>query len=240
MGSTDTSAETSTDTTVTAVTADRAPRLRADARRNRERIVTAAREMFVEHGVDVPLDDVARRAGVGNATLYRHFPDRAGLVREVVLSVMERVTEGAAAAAAEEADPFAALRRFVHTAADEKVAALCPLLSEDAALSGIDTHPDVVATREHLERVIEAIVDRAHTAGRLRADIGVGDLMMVVTQLTRPLPGTACTVGDRFAHRHLDVLMDGLRNLDPTPLAGAPVSLHDLNDLAGRPAEAAC
>ncbi|MEU8765101.1 helix-turn-helix domain-containing protein, partial [Streptomyces sp. NPDC048659] len=62
----------------------RVPRPRADALRNRERIVTAAREMFVEFGAQVPLDEVARRAGVGNATLYRNFPERADLVREVV------------------------------------------------------------------------------------------------------------------------------------------------------------
>ena len=70
--------------------ARKAPRPRADALRNRERIVTAAREMFVEHGPDVPLDDIARRAGVGNATVYRNFPDRDALVREVVCSVMDR------------------------------------------------------------------------------------------------------------------------------------------------------
>ena len=61
----------------------RVPRPRADALRNRERLVTAAREMFVEFGCAVPYDEIARRAGVGNATLYRHFPSRAALVDEV-------------------------------------------------------------------------------------------------------------------------------------------------------------
>ena len=65
----------------TAAPVRRAPRPRADALRNRERIVTAAREMFVEFGSQVPYDEVARRAGVGNATLYRNFPERADLVR---------------------------------------------------------------------------------------------------------------------------------------------------------------
>ena len=73
----------------------KAPRPRADAQRNRERIVTAAREMFVEFGPDVPLDEVARRAGVGNATVYRNFPDRDALVREVVCSVMDRTVRAA-------------------------------------------------------------------------------------------------------------------------------------------------
>ncbi|MEU1199218.1 helix-turn-helix domain-containing protein, partial [Streptomyces sp. NPDC005813] len=61
----------------------RVARPRADALRNRERIVAAAREMFVESGSGVPFDEIARRAGVGNATVYRNFPDRDALAREV-------------------------------------------------------------------------------------------------------------------------------------------------------------
>ncbi len=99
-------------------------RPRADAVRNRERIVTAAREMFVEHGPDVPLDEIARRAGVGNATVYRNFPDRDALVREVVCSVMDRTAEAAEVALAETGDAFSALEHFVHTAADERISAL--------------------------------------------------------------------------------------------------------------------
>lgn len=107
----------------------RVPRPRADALRNRERIVAAAREILVESGPDVPLDEIARRAGVGNATLYRHFPDRSALILEVVHSVMARTADQAQRAAAEEADAFVALSRFVHAAADERIGALCPLLS---------------------------------------------------------------------------------------------------------------
>ncbi len=104
-------------------------RPRADALRNRERVVTAAREMFVEFGPDVPLDEIARRAGVGNATLYRNFPDRDALVREVVVSVMDRTSEAAEQALTETGDAFAALERFVHVSADERISALCPMIS---------------------------------------------------------------------------------------------------------------
>lgn len=139
----------------------RTPRPRADALRNRERIVAAAREMFVEFGPDVPLDEVARRAGVGNATLYRNFPDRAALTHEVVLSVTSRTTDRADEAAAEEADPFAALSRFVHAAADERVGALCPMLS-----GGFDKdHPELLAERRRLEEAVEGLVARAMSAG---------------------------------------------------------------------------
>ncbi len=187
--------------------ARRAPRPRADALRNRERIVTAAREMFVEFGAQVPYDEIARRAGVGNATLYRNFPERDDLVREVVLSLLARVTELAERAAAEEDDTFAALRRFVHGAADERVGALCPMLD-----GGFDKdHPDLVAERERLEEAVQGLVDRAQRAGWLRTDVGVGDLMVAVSQLTRPLPGTACAAFAPFVRRHLQVFLDGLR-----------------------------
>ncbi|MEU2492158.1 helix-turn-helix domain-containing protein [Streptomyces sp. NPDC007883] len=202
----------------------RATRPRADALRNRERIVTAAREMFVEFGPEVPLDEIARRAGVGNATLYRNFPDRSTLVHEVVLSVLRRTAESAEEAAVTEADPFAALSRFTHAAADERVAALCPLLSGDFDKD----HPDLVAQRDRLEGAVQTLVDHAHEAGRLRADVAVGDLMVMLSQLTRPLPGTACLAIDQFTHRHLQLFLDGLEAPARSELPGTAVTLEDL------------
>ncbi|MEU0371446.1 helix-turn-helix domain-containing protein [Streptomyces sp. NPDC006283] len=202
----------------------RTPRPRADALRNRERIVSAAREMFVEFGPDVPLDEIARRAGIGNATLYRHFPDRAVLIREVVLSVMSRTTEQADAASAEEPDAFAALRRFVHAAADERIGALCPMLS-----GGFDAdHPDLHAGRERLEEAVRSLVDAAQSSGRMRTDVAVGDLLVALSQLTRPLPGTACPNMDRFVHRHLQLFLDGLEAPARSELPGAAATLEDL------------
>ncbi|XIE81833.1 TetR/AcrR family transcriptional regulator [Streptomyces sp. SBR177] len=200
------------------------PRPRADALRNRERIVTAAREMFVEFGAQVPLDEIARRAGVGNATLYRNFPERADLVREVVLSLTARITERAYEAAEEESDPFAALRRFTHAAADERVGALCPMLDGDFDKH----HPDLLAERSRLEEAVRGLVDRAQAAGRMRADVGVGDLMVALSQLTRPLPGTACMNMDRFVHRHLQVFLDGLETPARSELPGAAATLESL------------
>ncbi|MEU3689487.1 TetR/AcrR family transcriptional regulator [Streptomyces narbonensis] len=202
----------------------RVPRPRADALRNRERIVTAAREMFVEFGPQVPYDEVARRAGVGNATLYRNFPERPDLVREVVLSLMARVTELAERAAEEEADTFAALRRFTHAAADERIGALCPML--DGAFD--NDHPDLTVERERLEEAVQGLVERAQRAGRLRADVGVGDLMVAVSQLTRPLPGTACVNFDQFVHRHLQLFLDGLEAPARSELPGTAATLEDL------------
>ncbi|MFI0988782.1 TetR/AcrR family transcriptional regulator [Streptomyces exfoliatus] len=205
--------------------ARRVPRPRADALRNRERIVTAAREMFVEFGPQVPYDEVARRAGVGNATLYRNFPERPDLVREVVLSIMARVTEVAERAAEEEDDTFAALRRFTHAAVEERIGALCPML--DGAFD--KDHPDLIAERDRLEEVVRALVGRAQRAGRLRLDVGVGDLMVAVSQLTRPLPGTVSGAHfDQFVHRHLQLFLDGLEAPARSELPGTAVTLEDL------------
>ncbi|WP_395573965.1 TetR/AcrR family transcriptional regulator [Streptomyces sp. BK79] len=202
----------------------KATRPRADALRNRERIVTAAREMFVEHGPEVPLDDVARRAGVGNATVYRNFPDRDALVREVVCSVMDRTARAAELALAETGDAFEALERFVHVAADERISALCPMVS-----STFDQHhPDLEAARTRVERLVAEVMDRAKAAGQLRTDVGVGDVMIAAAQLSRPPAGTGCLSADRFVHRHLQLFLDGLRAPARSALPGTAMTMEDL------------
>ncbi|MFI6940347.1 TetR/AcrR family transcriptional regulator [Streptomyces sp. NPDC050418] len=211
-------------TAATAERSRRAPRPRADALRNRERIIVAAREMFVEFGPEVPFDEIARRAGVGNATLYRHFADRAELVREVVCHVMDHIAEQAERALTEEDDAFAALRRFVHAAADERIGALCPMLAGDFDKE----HAGLDASREHLEDLVDRLMDRARTAGQLRTDVAVGDLMVALSQLTRPLPGTGCVNFDQFVHRHLQLFLDGLRAPARSELPGTAATLEDL------------
>ncbi len=200
------------------------PRPRADALRNRERIVAAARDMFVECGAEVPFDEIARRAGVGNATLYRNFPDREALQREVVCSVLDRVAEQVEQMLAETGDAFEALSRFVHASAEERIGALCPMISETFD----DNHPDLVASRERVEALVEVLMERARGTGRLRTDIAVGDLMVAISQLTRPLPGTACLNMDRFVHRHLQLFVDGLRAPARSELPGTAVTMEVL------------
>lgn len=202
----------------------RPSRPRADAARNRERIVAAACEAIVELGPDVALDEVARRAGVGNATLYRHFSDRGDLLRHVTLSVVARTVKRAEDALAQEPDAFAALCRFVFESAEERIGAVCPLLSD--VFDRQD--PAVVSQVEQMQRSISAIMERAKRAGQLRTDIAVGDLMVAVTQLTRPLPGTCCAGFDRFVHRHLQLFLDGLRAPGHSVLVGDAATLEEL------------
>ncbi|MFD9338786.1 TetR/AcrR family transcriptional regulator [Streptomyces sp. NPDC060028] len=210
-------------TTIAAAEA-KVPRPRADAVRNRERILGAAREVFVEFGATAPLDEIARRAGVGNATLYRHFPDRAALVHHVVLFVMDRVTTHARDALREEPDAFAALCRFAHAAADERIGALCPMLE-----GRFDhDHPELDAVRAELDEATEELLAAGQTSGLIRTDIGAGDLVIAMAQLARPLPGTGCFEVDPFVHRHLQLLLDGLRAPARSELPGSPATLEDL------------
>ena len=104
-------------------------RLRTDARRNLDRLLAAARDAFAEQGPAAPLDEIARRAGVGIATLYRRFPDRQALARAVALDTWERVIEAASQSLAEEPDAFRALARYMHRALDLRVGAVMPVLT---------------------------------------------------------------------------------------------------------------
>ncbi|MGK5532956.1 TetR/AcrR family transcriptional regulator [Streptomyces sp. URMC 129] len=202
------------------------PRLRADAVRNRERILAAARDVLVEQGADAPLDEIARRAGVGNATLYRHFPDRKSLLFHVLLYVNQRIIERARQALETEHDPFEALRRMVLDSADERVGALCPMLGSD-----IDPEdPQLVASRGRMQRVTQKLVDRAHASGQLRRDVGAGDLLVAIARLTLPMPGVRCRGDALLARRHLQIFLDGLRTPARSELPGQATSLDDLKD----------
>ena len=205
--------------------------LRADARRNRERLLAAARDAFVAHGADAPLDEVARRAGVGIATLYRHFPDRGALLREVALDLLGRSADEAGAALAEEADAFAALARYLHRALDLRIAAVMPEVVGRVRMDDEALH---AARRASVER-IERIVATAHADGSLRPDVASGDVGLLLVRLTRPLPGAfPAELDNQLAHRHLDVLLDGLRSAADhgAPLPDPTMTFDDLAHMA--------
>src|SRR3954449_5533345 len=100
--------------------------MRADATRNLHRLLAAAREAVAEKGAGVPLEEVAQRAGVGIATLYRRFPDRSALLRAVVIDALEQTRVAAAEAAKEHDDPFEALAGYLRSALELRVSAVIP------------------------------------------------------------------------------------------------------------------
>jgi hypothetical protein len=136
---------------------------------------------------------------------------------------MIRTADHAEAAAAQEADPFTALRRFAHAAVDERVGALCGLL-----VGGVDKHAaDLNTQRVRLEGAVEGLMERARQAGQLRPDVTADDLVIALSQLTRPLPGMDCRHTDGGAHRHLQLFLDGLRSPVPSELPGTVATLED-------------
>ncbi|AXK31377.1 TetR/AcrR family transcriptional regulator [Streptomyces armeniacus] len=159
-----------------AASADASDRLRADAERNRNRILDAAREAFAVRGLDVPMAAIARRAGVGVATLYRRFPTRESLVTEVFADQL-----ASCAAVVDEAladpDPWRGFCTVV-----EKV---CRMQLADRGFTAafLSEFPDAVdfdRQRAHAERGFDALTRRAQEAGRLRADFHPDDLTLVL------------------------------------------------------------
>jgi AcrR family transcriptional regulator len=204
--------------------------LRADARRNRERILAAARDVFAEQGPDAPLEEVARRARLGIGTLYRRFPDRGSLIREVALDVLTRAAEESAAARDQEPDPFRALARYLHRMLDLRIGIAIPSLLGRVSLA----ENELASTRERLVAVVTQILDAARRDGTLRPDVTFGDLGLLVMRLSRPLPGALPAELDRtLAHHQLDLLIDGLRSdrHGATPLPGPALDLDELRAL---------
>jgi AcrR family transcriptional regulator len=207
------------------------PRMRADARRNRGRILAAARDLFIERGPDAPLEEIAARARVGIATLYRRFPDRASLSSAVVLETLVQAAEEARHAMTEEPDAFTALARYLHRALDLRIAAVIPALLGEVPL---DEDDEIVAARDEASRPVEEMIRRAHEEGTLRPDVVFGDVGLLVIRLSRPLPGSFEPSVERgLAHRHMDLVIDGLHSVRASDqvLPEPALSLEDLRAL---------
>jgi AcrR family transcriptional regulator len=179
--------------------------LRADARRNREKIVKAAREIVAEHGQAAQIDDVARRAGVGVGTVYRHFADKDALMGELVRLCVVENTE-LARSCAEHADPWEAFAQMVRGACESMAADEAKRRTWQAADDAAVAHAD--DAKSEMRDAAGVLIDRAHAAGRLRADFTVDDM-----------PGLMCGLGaaidampgdDRWK-RLVEFALDGLR-----------------------------
>ena len=178
--------------------------LRADARRNREAIVAAARAVFAESGLDVPLDAIARRAGVGRGTLYRRFPTRDDLVaaiHEDNLEALERV-------ASESRDPDRALVDILASAAGM-------LAADRGFVEYLRRQPGVSQITQHVDERFLAIIDkplrRAKRAGIVRRGLRAADVLLVVDMLGGAAIASGADRHEGRVLRALDLLLDGLR-----------------------------
>jgi AcrR family transcriptional regulator len=177
--------------------------LRADARRNRERVLTAARAVFAEHGREAQMDDVARRAGVGVGTVYRHFPTKEALVQALAVDLFDGLVRGARAALQIE-DPWEAFTDALWTGGN--------LLASDRAFTEIASMAEMPITPEmqtELNAIFRELVRRAQAAGRLRDDIVLDDIPMVMCGIGAATAKPHCCP-DAW-RRHLTIVIDGLR-----------------------------
>lgn len=192
--------------------------LRADARRNRERIVAAAVELFADEGVDVPLDAIARRADVGIGTLYRRFPDRAELLRAVAHHAFTSVRELAAQLRRD--PPEQPIARFLQGVAELRVGVLTTSLLP--SLTEMAPDPELDRTLEELVGEVERLVEVAQERGELRTDVTADDLLILLALVTRPLDGLPVSYSEAALPRILQLAVDGLRPRDDA--SGLPPS----------------
>jgi AcrR family transcriptional regulator len=195
---------------------DVAAGLRSDARRNRNLLLRAAGEVLREEGLDAPLDEIARRAGVGNATLYRHFPAREDLYEAVFAeagALLERIRERTLRIE----DPWLALAAYFEEA--------CGFFATDRGLSdlmvqGMPRSRALDELRAKCDLLMRTLLERAQRAGVVRPDVGLTDVVLLFCALQRVIPAIEL-VSPGSWRRHLAITLDGLR---PHRGAGLPPS----------------
>jgi AcrR family transcriptional regulator len=180
--------------------------LRADARRNRERVLTAAREVFAEHGPEAQMDDVARRAQVGVGTVYRHFPTKEALIDALVAEAFARLVVVAKEQAQRDDDPWDALVTTLWAGAEIMAGdrAVSAILSEVYGPVNVDLDLQLEMTE-----TTTILIDRARAAGLLRPDVILDDIPMVMCGIGM----ATCkphSVPDAW-RRHIAIIIDGLR-----------------------------
>ena len=198
-----------------------APRpLRRDAQRNREAIVEAARQVFCDQGLEAPLEQIARHARVGIATLYRRFPSRAALL-DAVLTVDLQAHIDAAEHALAIDDPWDGFAFYLEQS--------CRLQASDRGLNDVmgmrfPRATAVEAAKARLFELLGRVVDRAQQSGQLRADLTLEDLAFLNWANARILPAVRAAGAPDAWRRPLGLLLDGLRAERAHPLPHPPLS----------------
>ena len=175
---------------------------RRDAERNREKLVEAGREVFAEQGADASLEEVARRAGVGIGTLYRHFPNRQALLEALYVGEVEEVCRSATEL--EDADPWEALtgwlERFIAYVGTKRalLGELLNYLDHDASLFTV--------CRTSLHESGAPLLERAQAAGVVRPDVAIGDVIQLVVGIAK-IP----TAEPGQTQQLVRIALDGLR-----------------------------
>jgi AcrR family transcriptional regulator len=205
--------------------------LRADAERNRRRLLAAAKTVFSERGLDVGVAEIAARAGVGRGTLFRNFASKQQLIAAIVSETMREATDRGRALL-DAPDPGAALFDFMEelVRGQQTDRALV-----EAVADTFLADPEIAAAYAEFVGALEQLVARAQAAGAVRADIGALDIVMLIKG--------ACEAANAFQHvnpqmagRQLDLVRAAL-STDPAgePLRGRPPTLEDFEQATPKP-----
>ena len=195
--------------------------LRADAERNRQRILAAAAELFTERGLEPSLDDVARHAGVGVGTVYRRFPDKASLADALFDERIDALVALAEQAQAEP-DAWAALVSFLERSAEMLVSnrGLRQIL-----MFAAEGHDRGICARDRMRPAIESLIERAQADGQVRADLRPTDVPMIEFMVAAAAE-YAWQVRPTVWRRYLALILDALR---PASASGHPLPEPELS-----------
>lgn len=198
---------------------------RADAQRNRARVLGAAEDLFAEAGNGATIEDIAKRAGVGVGTVCRHFPTKQALLDEVLTQSFRELVADADEALAS-AEPAAAFEQFVHHLAAHQ--ARRRMLAEQMATE-LELPPAAVELKAAMRAAITELLARAQAAGAIRDDISPADTAMLFAGIAQI---TAVAGGDpAVRERYVAVMLDGLRPAAANPLPGKPMQYRDVDKI---------
>jgi AcrR family transcriptional regulator len=203
--------------------------MRSDARRNRERVLVAAEDVFSEMGLRAQIEEVARRAGVGVGTVCRHFPTKQALV-EAVLEAMYESLLTDARRALEQPDPGTAFHTFFYALSEFQ--ARHRALAEHMATE-IDLPASAQPVRDSLREAIDELVTRAQDAGAIRADIGSADVALLFSGVAHAT-ALAGALQPVLRKRYVALILDGLRPLEASPLPGKPLDFQQLKKIKNK------
>lgn len=189
--------------------------LRADAARNRRLLLAAAADEFAERGLDASVADIARRAGLGKGTLFRHFATKDDLLAAIVLDRIDELT-ALGEQLLDAADPGAALLKFLTVAADRQQQRDLSFLQEAGELNA-----NVTRAREQMFQTVRKLVDRAREHGAVRTDVTGTDVILLMCA-PNYVTSYAPDAPPGLWRRYLSIIFDGLRPEGAHPLPHPP------------------
>jgi AcrR family transcriptional regulator len=192
--------------------------VRVDAQRNREQVLAAAQQLFADRGTSVPVDEIARAAGVGVGTVHRHFLTKDDLVDAALIASCEPIF-GLLETAAADPDAGHALEQLLLelTEHQSRHRGLAERMRETDDLS-----PAVVEVKQQIAAGLRAVVARAQATGQVRADVVPTDLRLLFAGLATAATATGQSCSPEERLRFVRILLDGLRTPDPSPLPPLP------------------